>query len=148
MNFYTVFFDGSCPKNPGNRAAYGYTIYRGPTRLQEGSGGLKGEYLDNNIAEFYALYKGLCHLRGLLSKSGMIEVKGDSALVIKIMSKKWKLRKDRPFHDIAFECQQIVSTLRRKGSNIYFTWIPRSLNQVCDKLSKAKKKNVDKKFKF
>jgi ribonuclease HI len=136
MDFYTLHFDGSCPKNPGNKAAYGYSVHHYVNLMKEGNGGMMAEYLDNNIAEFYALYKGLEYLRDMLTKPALIEIRGDSALVIKIMNKKWKAQKDRPFYEIYRKVDHLIKELRNRGCNVLFTWIPRRHNQLCDKLSK------------
>jgi ribonuclease HI len=136
MDFYTLHFDGSCPKNPGDKASYGYTIHHSAELVKEGNGGLVGDGLDNNLAEFYGLYKGLCYLKGLVKKGSIVSVKGDSALVIKILKKKWKLRKDRSFYEFAKRSLDLTTEMRKKGADVSFTWIPRNLNQVCDKLSK------------
>jgi ribonuclease HI len=137
MNAFTVMFDGSCAQNPGGMGAYGYIVYKGAEKIHEGYGKIgQWDTMTNNFAEFYALYKGLEYLYSITTFPVIIVIKGDSDLVIKIMSNKWKARRDRPYYKAYEEAAKYVRLLRNSGGHLTFNWIPREMNQECDDLSK------------
>src|ERR1700722_3561249 len=93
MSDFVIHFDGSCgPKNPGDSAGWGYTISKDGVHWVEDSGELSDGTFTNNYAEFYALFKGLEFLKPLLKLTDRLFIRGDSALVINIMRKKWKAK--------------------------------------------------------
>ena len=137
MRIYTVHFDGSIrPRNPGGVGFYGYTIKIGEEVI-EGSGRI-GQWPDltNNFAEFFALYRALEKLASIVQKPGHVEIKGDSQLVIKILSKKWKARREREYYKAYEECHKVIQAIRKRGVSVSFSWIPRDKNTRCDKLAK------------
>ena len=138
MKMWTVSFDGSCRPNPGGIGYYAYMIHDGAEKVKEESGEIKDFYdLTEVFTEFYAVYKGLESLESMISGSSYIDIKGDSDVVIKILSKKWKAKKTRPDYKIYRSISEILTQIRKKGAIISFTWIPRRLNKECDFLSKG-----------
>lgn len=149
MENYTLYFDGSCgPTNPGGTAAYGYALYQHGEILGSGTGIIGcGSGMSNNLAEFMAVAHGLDEFNsykyarfniGRSIRDAIINVRGDSRLVINVMSKKWRARSDKLYYPGFEAADERVRRLRRNGISISFDWIPRELNQECDRLSKAR----------
>lgn len=148
MANYKLYFDGSCgPKNPGGTAAYGFALFRegeqGPVEVGSGVIGT-GEGMTNNLAEFYALDKGLCAFwqQDDWDKRTRLNVYGDSNLVIQVMNRHWKAKSDKPYYSAYTKALSTLVDIRRNGLAVSFDWVPRELNQVCDDLSKAHQKKV------
>lgn len=97
---YILTFDGGSRGNPG----WGYGSYA-VTRVQDGRQCLKrlelGDGYTNNEAEYDTLLAGLQDLIQRIEKAGrrpeefVLEVRGDSALVISQLQGKWKAREAR-----------------------------------------------------
>ena len=79
---YTLLFDGNCKPNPGKGVA-GFLIKDNEQKLYNASFNL-GESSTNNVAEYYGLIFGL--IAAVNFKISNLQVKGDSALVIKQMT--------------------------------------------------------------
>lgn len=145
MNSYKIYFDGSITRNPGGIAAIGFSIYKsgisspiatGHEVIGEGAG------MTCNVAEFAALYAALYRFVEKWDDApGIINVYGDSALVINMMNKAWKPNKtkEKAYIKPFLECEDIVTEMRRNNLKINFSWIPRDQNVECDNLSKAHK---------
>jgi ribonuclease HI len=97
---YTMVFDGGSQGNPG--PGYGsYALIQSP----DGSERLKrldfGREMTNNEAEYETLIAGLRGLAELIETAGgspgdfTVEIRGDSALVIRQVTGTWKTKDDR-----------------------------------------------------
>ena len=140
VNKYTLHFDGSCWPNPAGVAAYGYVLQdttKGVLRQEHAVIG-QGEGTSNNVAEFEAAFQGLCDYSRLPAKPGdVVEVLGDSDLVVKIMNKVWRPSQDKLYYPYFVKLDRLVRALRGEGVAISFRWVPREENTMCDDLSKA-----------
>lgn len=144
MAHYRLFFDGSCgPKNPGGTAAYGYALFKdGEESPITGHAVIgTGPLMSNNLAEFSALYEGLCRFSVQGDPKGAVSVYGDSRLVINIMNRWWKPKPDKLYFSAYKIADGLVRHLRREGATITFDWVPREANAYCDTLSKADAKS-------
>lgn len=147
MTNYKLFFDGSCgPKNPGGTAAYGYVLFKEGQEeaVRHGSGVIgSGAGMTNNLAEFYALDRGLaegfifCHDT---SARCLLNVYGDSNLVIQIMSGHWRAKADKAYYQAYEYATANLRLIRQRGHAVTFDWIPREQNTFCDDLSKLHQK--------
>lgn len=142
QNYYTLYFDGSCgPKNPGGTAAYGFVLKHDGQIVKQGNGVIgSGPEMSNNLAEFAALYEGLAEFSGYKSinfpfEKATLNCRGDSDLVIQIMSGKWKAKKGLYYNNYIM-ADGITRHLRKHYVNIFFEYIPRESNDLCDSLSK------------
>jgi ribonuclease HI len=136
MNEYLAWFDGACePVNPGGTAGFGVVVKDddGTVLLKEHGLVDKGKAMSNNVAE----YAGVLHILKYLSSRppGRVTIHGDSNLVIKQLSGKWRVRKGL-YLSIAIETKELLAYLRGLGWQINFCWIPRKQNEECDALSK------------
>lgn len=143
MKTHTLYFDGSCWKNPGGTAALGYVLQdttKGVLRQEHAVIGT-GPEMSNNVAEFEAAFQGLSDYSRLPAKVGdVVEVVGDSDLVVKIMSRVWRPKQDKLYYPYFVKLDRLVRALRGEGVAISFRWVPREENQLCDDLSKAHNK--------
>lgn len=143
MEVYTLHFDGSCgPKNPGGTAAYGYTLHRGAELVDSDKGVIgSGPQMSNNVGEFMGLFHGLQAFDRCKAvqqdKIATLLIRGDSQLVINIMSGKWKAHSDKLYYPVYVHASGTTRKLRASGNWIQFDWIPREANTECDLLSKA-----------
>jgi ribonuclease HI len=97
---YLLIFDGGSKGNPG--LGYGSYVI---TRVRDGAQRLErltfGDGYTNNEAEYDTLIAALQELLGRIEKAGRqpaefsLEVRGDSALVIKQLQGGWKAREPR-----------------------------------------------------
>ena len=135
---WTLHFDGSCaPKNPESVAAFGWILESNGQTIGSGHD-IIGPNLGNNYAEFYGLYQGFLAMSRIIGeeRGGILQVRGDSKLVIQIMNKHWRATSDKlyfPAYKLAL--QELIS-LRKKGLTVFLDWIPREQNTETDKLSK------------
>ena len=135
MSDFVIHFDGSCgPKNPGDSAGWGYTISKDGVHWVEDSGELSDGTFTNNYAEFYALFKGLEFLKPLLKLTDRLFIRGDSALVINIMRKKWKAKEGIYFPAYVL-AEQTLRYIRAGKTFVSLDWIPREMNTKADELS-------------
>ena len=147
MDTYTLYFDGSCgPKNPGGTAAYGFVLLKNGEEkpIETGHGVIgTGEGMTNNRAEFAGLYEGMaCFCKHRDGSPTTLQVFGDSNLVIQVMNKHWKPRKDKAYYSTFEMCDGLLREIRRTGAFVTFDWVPREKNTICDDLSKAHQKKV------
>lgn len=127
-----LFFDGACTKNPGGIASFGYKISCKTTGnlIHSHCGEVcRGAQASSNIAEWAAVRNGLLYLKDQ-KWSGTLEIYGDSKLVINQLTGEYKVRKDTliPYYN---ECKSLLESLQWSA-----TWIPRELNEECDRLAK------------
>lgn len=131
-NKLKLYFDGSClPKNPGGIAGYGWRLVSMDGNEVETDHGevCRGSGATNNIAEWAAVRNGLRYLKEK-NWEGVLEIFGDSQLVIRQLLGEYKVRKDTliPYHT---ECMELLKNIEWKAF-----WIPREQNEECDLLSK------------
>jgi ribonuclease HI len=137
MNIYALHFDGSCPKNPGEKASYGFTIHESIELIKKDHGAvLLDGILDNHIAEFFALYRGLQAVESSLLPGSWIEVRGDDRTVMNILSKRWKAMPEKRYYPAYLKVSNYLKKLRKLGYTFQFYWIPRTMNTECDLLSR------------
>ena len=137
MDLYTLHFDGSCWPNPGGIAKYGYVLNTPTDKITDHAIISNGPATSNNIAEYVGLIQGLKLFADVRKGKPpcMLNVYGDSNLVIQQMNKKWKIR-EGAYAPWAKQAVELVKALRKRQNTINFSWIPRILNQECDELSK------------
>lgn len=142
MDIYVLNFDGSCgPKNPGGTAAWGTTLKKNGVLINSGSGVIgSGEGMTNNLAEFVALVKGLETFILNVDKPSILNVLGDSKLVVNIMNRVWKGKPDLPYTQAKLDALQLLKSIRINKHHVTFDWVPREKNQECDDLSKINRK--------
>jgi ribonuclease HI len=141
MKTHTLHFDGSCWVNPGGTAAFGYVLQGEDLHLDKSGVIGTGPEMSNNLAEFYALAKGLEAYAENIG-SGHLQVFGDSEMVIKMMNRVLRTQElkgnpDKLYYPAYEGAVEIMNTLLLRGTKIDFSWIPREENTVCDDLSKA-----------
>ena len=134
-----IMFDGACWPNPGGKCSGGAVVLKNNVILSE----LAGEYVpevkyatSNNVGEYYGLYVALKYLVENDLCDEKVEVVGDSDMVIKQMSGRWRIKKGF-YLDLAKK----VVLLREKFNDIKFKWMPREENEWADALSKSIYKN-------
>jgi ribonuclease HI len=129
-----VFFDGLCePENPGGVACYGFVVYGdssvGERKIFEdyGVAAEPGPHSTHNVAEYTGLIKSLEWIQAN-SNERELEILGDSQLVIRQLTGKYKVRAPRivPLYEKA--CTLL------EGFDWTAKWIPREENTVADEL--------------
>ncbi len=133
-----AFFDGCCePINPGGTASYGAVILRDGQRIWEESRifrPAKGreKWTSNNLAEYSGFQSILLYLLDKGLNEEEVRILGDSQLVIKQMTGRWRIRQGY-YVQITFRCRELLTRFPR----ISLRWIPREENRLADELSKA-----------
>ena len=130
-----VYFDGACgPRNPGGKCGGGAAIYKDEELIAEIADRyvplIKGR-TSNNVGEYYGLIQALEYLIKEGLNEELIEVRGDSNLVISQMNGKWRIKAGT-----YIEQALIAKELKKQFSKIRFLWIPREQNERADELSK------------
>lgn len=134
MKIYNCYFDGCCePMNPNGTMGFGVYI------LNEDNQFRKSDFIPaeigntNNIAEYLALTM----LLNTLNKKEdcIINIYGDSMLVINQMSGDWKI-KNGAYVPYATHTLKLLNELRKRNT-IKLQWIPREKNIIADELSKS-----------
>lgn len=134
-NEIKIHFDGSCQNNPCGQIGYGCAIVDGDEFHSLWDGDKAHSSNTNNVAEYRGLLLGLNWVKNNCSNEDYITIKGDSMLVIKQMTGKWRI-KQGAYKDDAIKAREIVTFLKKvKNIKITFTWIPREQNQMADDLS-------------
>ena len=137
-----LFFDGACePFNPGGTASYGWLIKKDGKELKNGHGVIgSGEGMTNNVAEYSGLIYGLEEFLKLNLQEKIL-IKGDSNMVINMISGKWgwnkKKSKWQPHEKLPHLKEllnQALSFLKKIEYEV--KWIPREENKEADALSK------------
>lgn len=126
-----IYFDGLCePVNPGGTATFGFVITRNGEQIAEGSGLVgKGEGMTNNVAEYEAILNAIMRFKELGLNESLL-IKGDSNLVIKQLSGKWKIKSDT--------AKKYVPLIKEalQGFEYQFEWIEREQNTLADRLTR------------
>ena len=137
-----LYFDGACePFNPGGTASYGWVIKKDNKIIKEGSGIVgTGEGMTNNIAEYSGLVKGLEEFLKLNLKEQLL-IKGDSNMVINMISGKWGWNKKKNIwkpHTKMPHLKELLDGALKLLKKIDYEvqWIPREENKEADALSK------------
>lgn len=137
-----LYFDGACePFNPGGTASYGWLIKKDGKEIKSGSGVVgSGEGMTNNVAEYSGLIYGLEEFLKLNLQEKLL-IKGDSNMVINMISGKWgwnkKKSKWQPHEKLPHLKEllnQALSLLKKIDYEV--EWIPREENKEADALSK------------
>ena len=137
-----LFFDGACePFNPGGTASYGWILKKDGKELKSGHGVIgSGEGMTNNVAEYSGLIYGLEEFLKLNLQEKIL-IKGDSNMVINMISGKWgwnkKKSKWQPHEKLPHLKEllnQALSLLKKIEYEV--EWIPREENKEADALSK------------
>lgn len=133
-----VWFDGSCSPNPGGTPQYGwYAMDNEGTILAQQSGSVErmpkaGK--TNNTAEWGGLYAALQWIEASHMRIRLLDIYGDSKLVVEQLTGKMRCKKDhlKQFREM---CQALLNKLPVERWVIQ--WIPRKENGMADDLSKA-----------
>lgn len=150
MSTYTLHFDGSYgPKNPGGTAACGFVLSDENGEIERGHRVVgEGEGMSNNLAEFAGLAGGLDVFlkhayklsgRGYLSVIDKLTVRGDSQLVINVMSGRWPAHSNRLYYPQYLAATTLLDVIKAVMPflSVEWRWVPREQNTICDELSKA-----------
>ena len=137
-----LYFDGACePFNPGGTASYGWLIKKNGKELKSGHGVVgSGEGMTNNVAEYSGLIYGLEEFLKLNIQDKLL-IKGDSNMVINMISGKWgwnkKKSKWQP-HEKLPHLKELLNQALSLVKKIEYEveWIPREENKEADALSK------------
>jgi ribonuclease HI len=128
----TMYFDGSCTLNKGERTArYGYIIYFNYGKeIFQGKGIVSiSETTTNNVAEYTALIEGL--KRAINVGINDIIIKGDSMLVVKQVQGVYKV-----YSKLLIPLHCTVKELLAQMEVWSIVWVPRQYNKVADRLSR------------
>lgn len=134
---FRCYFDGCCePYNPGGTASYGIVILKDDEKVHEDSqifrpSGPSKKDTSNNLAEYSGLKAILQYLIDNQRQDEVIEVRGDSQLVIKQMKGEWNINQGI-YVPLAYECRKLLAKFPR----LRLLWIPREENFLADELSK------------
>jgi len=123
---YSLKFDGASKGNPGQCGA-GFVIYKNNNIIYEGNQFIS-ELNTNNYAEYSALILALQACVSLNIKS--VDIYGDSLLVIKQLSKEYKVSSDN-----LITLYHTANTLLEKFDNYTLGHIPREKNKEADALA-------------
>jgi len=130
-----IHIDGLCePINPGGTATYGYVIKNSDTgKVIARKSGLvgKGPSMSNNVAEYAALCEALRDLMKQGWENELIEIRGDSKLVINQMAGNWKFREGL-YEEKYREAKNLASYFTK----LTFKWVPRDDNEEADALTR------------
>ena len=133
MEKIKIHFDGSCQTNPFGQIGYGCLIeYPDGSGVELFDGDAASETNSNNVAEYKGLNLALNHLQG--TKGYLIDIYGDSKLVISQMNGDWKV-KDGFYKSEALRARELAINIMENKSKLKFTWIPREQNEKADELS-------------
>lgn len=140
----SVFCDGLCEPNPGGISTFGWVAYIGKEKLhEECSVVCSGDASTNNVAE----YSGIISALGWLIANGFarnkIILQSDSQLCIRQLNGEYQVKSAliKPLY-------QQITTLSRNFRDLYFQWIPRTMNEEADMLSRRAFENHVKSRKF
>jgi ribonuclease HI len=137
MDGLVLSFDGSCVRNPGGPGGWGWRLcHRSNGELVACDEGRLAASPDmtNNVAEFLGLIEGLRHVAVNHRDASVLQVRGDSKLVVEIMSRNWRAKKPH-LKQLAHEAGRWVSEIG--WERVSFRWVPREQNAECDALSKG-----------
>lgn len=129
----TLNFDGSCePTNPGGNMGFGIVVKMdGRIIHTDHQKEPAAPANSNNVAEYRALLNGLQWLVDNGHTGDDITVLGDSMLVIKQMSRKWRAKAG-----MYLATRNKCVALADQFTTIKYKWIPRAQNDEADQLSR------------
>ena len=93
-----------------------------------------------NEGEFEAMLIALEYAKYLLGNAFNINIYSDSQLVVKNITKGWKIRANN-LKEISEQCKVSFAGMAHLGVNIH--WIPREQNKIADALSYGKGIKID-----
>lgn len=133
----TLKFDGSCDPNPGN-AGSGYFLQEFEHPGYQCI--LKGKYYvgsdaTNNVAEYFALIKGLKRIAKSDHKIGHLAIKGDSELVINQLNGTYQVKPKRlrSLHQIT--TRLLKERMGKDFDSYSISWVNRKDNWQADGLA-------------
>ena len=129
-----VYFDGACtPKNPNGTATWGFVIHDVGGQKIRGCGTVgSGEGMTNNVAEYAGLINALKWLKKNRVNLPIIQVYGDSNLVVKMSAKEWGFHHGKYLpHRNMPHLQLLLAEVHElaKGLQIMYDWIPRRIGE-------------------
>lgn len=144
-------FDGSITKNPGGTAKYGWTIKSDELKVLKTGMGIAGtgEGMTSNVAEYCGLLAALEWLisSDIFNPKEKLVIRGDSALVCNVISKKWGWETKRGVktglwkpHEKYLKLKtlvfKILEILKENDIKYEVEWVPREQNTDADYFSK------------
>lgn len=140
-NVYECYFDGACTKNPGGRMGMGMVIYSPKGKKDLYKLIEADDSNSNNVAEYLAFVGILNFLEDKINKDSVINIYGDSNLVVSQMNNRWKIKAG--LHDFyARHAKKLVKQLKEQVKELNIEWIPRDRNAEADKLSQQAVKSL------
>jgi ribonuclease HI len=132
MTTIDLYFDGASKGNPGE-SSYGFVIIHSEQEIT-GSGYI-GKHT-NNEAEYTGLIEALNKVDLLSLSINIINIHGDSKLVIEQMAGNWKINADH-LRKLRNKAHDILTKLKAKNENLKINYkhIARNLNSKADKLA-------------
>lgn len=124
-----LYFDGSCePKNPGGIACCGWVIIvDGVEHTAGGKFVCRGDGATNNVAEYAGLEAVLIAADNEGLGDRVVEVYGDSALVIHQITGRWRCHKDHLRQRLG-RIRALLNVFPSWGAQ----WLPREDNEAAD----------------
>jgi ribonuclease HI len=129
-----IRFDGACWPNPGGsqRFHYGWVLLRDGAVVSQGHGKIRESCpRTNNSAEFFGLMEALLYVQAMKLDLDLLEINGDSMLVVKLVRGDWRAKKPH-LQELRNQCLRI---LREMDVNWKIDWIPREENTLADEMS-------------
>lgn len=129
MKTYKCYFDGACePKNPGGKIGAGIYITDDEKDFTDSIFREASPKNTNNIAEYLAFIRVLELMKNKIDD--IIEIFGDSQLVIRQMNAEWQI-KSGAYKEYALKAILMLDDLKKKNK-VTLTWIPREENEKAD----------------
>ena len=126
LDIYEMYFDGCSKGNPGLSGA-GAVIYKNEEEIWSNSYFVSNN-ATNNVAEYFGLIRGL--KRAIKMNIRCLIVKGDSLLIIKQMTGKYKVKSES-----MIELYNIAKKIEEEFENISYEHVYRKYNKRADELS-------------
>jgi ribonuclease HI len=123
---YIIYTDGASRGNPGP-AAFAFVIFQDHNQLHSEKGYLG--IATNNQAEYSALLHAWIYLEAKITSEAKVNFFSDSELMVKQLNKEYRI-KDPNIQAVHEKIQQ----LSKSFTNITYSHIPRSRNQIADQL--------------
>jgi ribonuclease HI len=134
MSVLAIYVDGGSRSNPGpsGLGIAGYHVDNHGNRECIFEKGIFHENCSNNLAEYLALIEGLNY--ALDSDYNNIEFYSDSKLIVEQVSGRWKV-KCPDLKELSERAIARLNVLRKAGTQVTITWIPREKNVHADSLA-------------
>ena len=123
-DIYEMYFDGCSKGNPGLSGA-GAVIYKNGQEIWSNSYFVSNN-ATNNVAEYFGLIRGL--KRAIKMNIRCLIVKGDSLLIIKQMTGKYKVKSES-----MIELYNIAKKIEEEFENISYEHVYRKYNKRAEK---------------